>query len=472
MSDAVQRVLEVIRGEDGTFYLLLEYLGYRYLEVRLESCLVDRNSELKRAYREHANRRSSLSLLYCAGAILDAMWHGQSLQELGLETKLVHQDAKLYLLSHTSLHKRGFAPGMASVIQMLVEQEHRLVIPFSLKNLHSTLDGTTMPGSGSQEGIANSPTLRKRQAEPSLQAVATSLTALTDARTSLPMALAQATAGAAEWKGLGLLSGSSINDIVTTLSLFCSHYSAANWGELLRRELPGLTDEDIEWLCSLSAMREAWEPASLPAHCRVPAATQVRPRTHKRCRGGKEGDAVNTSQRSQTRPESTAIVPPTGRKRGSSNPAAPIRKSPRLNADKLAPGGGPGAPPELGIGSDQVIDQPPSPLAASQRPFRTQLSRARRALHGTGTRTGMLYFLQMFTTYLQFLGEHYTAKGQDPVIFFETDDRKPTKGWKAVPSALDRNQPTTTFLYGNRILMADPLTDRSSGVGPMHGIEP
>ena len=96
---AVQRVLEVVRGEDGKFYLLLEYLGYRYLEIRLDSCLVDKNSELKRAYREHANTRSSLSMLYCAGAILDAMWHGRSLQELGMEIKLVHQDARLYLIS-------------------------------------------------------------------------------------------------------------------------------------------------------------------------------------------------------------------------------------------------------------------------------------------------------------------------------------------------------------------------------------
>jgi hypothetical protein len=82
---AVQRVLGVVRGEDGKLYLLLEYLGYRYLEVRLESRLVDRNSELRRAYREHANTRSSLSMLYCAGAILDAMWHGQSLKELGMD---------------------------------------------------------------------------------------------------------------------------------------------------------------------------------------------------------------------------------------------------------------------------------------------------------------------------------------------------------------------------------------------------
>jgi hypothetical protein len=55
-------------------------------------------------------------MLYCAGAILDAMWHGQSLKDLGMDTKLVHQDARLYVSSHTSLHKRGFAPGMASVI--------------------------------------------------------------------------------------------------------------------------------------------------------------------------------------------------------------------------------------------------------------------------------------------------------------------------------------------------------------------
>jgi hypothetical protein len=123
---AVQRVLEVVRGEDGKFHLLLEYLGYRYLEVRLECRLVDKNSELKRAYTEHADTRSSLSMLYCAGAILDAMWHGRSLKELGLpvpvpvDIKLVHQDARIYLISHTSLHKRGFALGMASVMKMLV----------------------------------------------------------------------------------------------------------------------------------------------------------------------------------------------------------------------------------------------------------------------------------------------------------------------------------------------------------------
>jgi hypothetical protein len=156
------------------------------------------------------------------------------------------------MISHASLQKRGFAPGMASVIQMLVAQEHRLVIPFSLKTLHCTLEGTSMPlpNDTGNESL-------KRSAEPSagsLQAMASHLSALsrTAPLPSRRMALAEATKGTTEWKGLGLLSGSSIKDIATALSLFLSEYSMPHWHDLLRKELPDLTAEDIdsesEWL--------------------------------------------------------------------------------------------------------------------------------------------------------------------------------------------------------------------------------
>ena len=166
------------------------------------------------------------------------------------ETKLVHQDARLYLISHTSLHKRGFAPGMASAYQMLVAQEHRLVIPFSLVNLQCTLAGTRLPlPTGSEE-----PSL-KRHLEPSLQALSTHLSALTDSRTSLPMALAQAMEDVTAWDGLGLLSRSSINDIVTALTMFCSHYSSENWGALLRQELP---EQQMRTLNGCVISRRRW----------------------------------------------------------------------------------------------------------------------------------------------------------------------------------------------------------------------
>ena len=58
------------------------------------------------------------------------------------------------------------------------------------------------------------------------------------------------------------------------------------------------------------------------------------------------------------------------------------------------------------------------------------------------------------------------------VIFFETSDLVSTRDWKAVSAALDRNQPTTKFGQGFLNRSENPVTDRSSGIGPMHGIEP
>ncbi len=75
-----------------------------------------------------------------------------------------------------------------------------------------------------------------------------------------------------------------------------------------------------------------------------------------------------------------------------------------------------------------------------------QLSRAKRNLHGANPHAiGSLSLLQTFTLFLQFIGEHYSAAGQDQLIFFEDNTRMSTKKWKAVSSALDRNQPTTRF---------------------------
>ena len=361
---------------------------------------------------------------------------------------------------------------MASVIQMLVAQEHRLVIPFSLKNLQCTLDGTVIPmPHGAEEDSL------KRRAEPSLQALADHLTALTDTCTSLPMALAAATKGAAEWEGLGLLSGSRINDIATALTIFCSQYSTKRWGDLLRQELPELTDEDIEWLCGLTEAMEPHEPTIVHTGPGRFIQPMTRTKTGKRRRKSSNNGTASSSQNSREALllSSPANATVTGRKRSAPDPSLPIRRSPRLSSEHSAPGSGKCAQPELDRQSDQVTGQPPppSPLAASQRPYRIQLSRAKRNLHGAGPHAiGSLSLLQTFTFFLQFIGEHYSATGQDQLIFFEDTDRMSTKKWKAVSSALDRNQPTTQFSNRTPNYGKNPLADRSSGVGPIHGIEP
>jgi hypothetical protein len=64
-------------GPTGRFYLLFEFLGYRYLEVRLESCqwLFEKNlnselKSLKRVFREHANTALAPSWMPCGAASL------------------------------------------------------------------------------------------------------------------------------------------------------------------------------------------------------------------------------------------------------------------------------------------------------------------------------------------------------------------------------------------------------------------
>ena len=74
---AVQRVVDVMRVENAQVVLLVEYMGYVYLEARPESWLGDKKGELRLAYKEHATARPSQNMLYCGGALLDAMRSGQ-----------------------------------------------------------------------------------------------------------------------------------------------------------------------------------------------------------------------------------------------------------------------------------------------------------------------------------------------------------------------------------------------------------
>jgi hypothetical protein len=51
-------------------------------------------------------------------------------------------------------------------------------------------------------------------------------------------------------------------------------------------------------------------------------------------------------------------------------------------------------------------------------------------------------------------------------------DMASTRDWKAIPPALDINQPTISFKDGTETQRPNPITNRSSGIGPIPGIEP
>jgi hypothetical protein len=131
---AANRILEVVRAEDGKFLLLYDYLGYEYWEIDLPTVRKDGHGELLAAYKDHQARRTSESLLLCVAVLLEIITHGKDLADHHLDFNLIHVNSKAYLISHRALRQRGFSTAAANVYQLLVNED-RLFIPFDLEHL-------------------------------------------------------------------------------------------------------------------------------------------------------------------------------------------------------------------------------------------------------------------------------------------------------------------------------------------------
>ena len=178
-----------------------------------------------------------------------------------------------------------------------------------------------------------------------------------------------------------------------------------------------------------SPAAEAWEPVSnVGPGSFITPAIRARPSTSKRRRDG-NGAAITRTLESpdgafvHTLPQATSTDEiGSGRKRKPVTLSLPSRGSPRLQLEQSAPVSTGNARPESDTQTDHETGQPPPPsqLAASQRPYRIQHSRAKRKLHGDSREKGSLYFLQMLTAFLQFIGtgKQHSA-GQDRSSFLK-----------------------------------------------------
>ena len=76
-----------------------------YLEARPESWLEDKKGELRLAYKEHATARPNQNMLYCAGALFDAIpWRDWDC--LG-QTKVPRGVSVLARIGHAPRWKNG-----------------------------------------------------------------------------------------------------------------------------------------------------------------------------------------------------------------------------------------------------------------------------------------------------------------------------------------------------------------------------
>ena len=86
-----------------------------YLEARPESWLEDKKGELRLAYKEHATARPNQNMLYCAGALFDAM---QPMEGLGLLDRPRCHEGSQYLQGsgHALVGKTGTVSGRGKCV--------------------------------------------------------------------------------------------------------------------------------------------------------------------------------------------------------------------------------------------------------------------------------------------------------------------------------------------------------------------
>ena len=364
------------------------------------------------AYQRHELTRNTRSLLLCVTALLDALDQGGSLKTFGLHVKMTHEDPRLYLISHASLAKRGLSIGQANAYCML-SPEHRLYLPFSLLQLLVDVNGRSLPGM---------PCNRL----PTLQEIVDHLNALTI--DSLPLALAHAILSNGDWQGLGLLSGSRLSDLILALAVFNTRYAEGRLRGRLQAAVPGCTEQDAQWLISAPA----------PVDSPLPAPQRQNKRKALGTGGSESGNKKNSAA---TRSD-------------------PVRRSPRSHQTPIV---APAAAQDV---------EAPSHLAASHQNLRPQLSQAFRRLYGTTQHRGILAGLAILKLYCECLGTTWTGNpARDPIAFFRTADMADTSKWQRLPAEFDKRQ-AKAYSFAPPGLSTGRDSDRSSGLGPVHGRPP
>jgi hypothetical protein len=209
---------------------------------------------------------------------------------------------------------------------------------------------------------------------------------------------------------------------------------AERWLSLLQAAIPGLTEQDAQWMVSLPAPVDS----PLPAPQKLPNL----PNRQKR-------KALDSGEPSVS-----------SRKRLPASQSAPVRRSPRSH----------GTPTFTPATIEYTAA--PSPLAAAHSGSRTQLSQAFRRLYGTTQHKGILAGLAILKLYCECLGTTWTgSSARDPIVFFRTMDMADTSKWQRLPAEFDRLQ-ARAYSFTQPGHPAGHNSDRSSGLGPVHGRPP
>jgi len=355
---------------------------------------------------------------------------------LGLEVRLTHTDKTLYLMSHESLLKRGFSSGMPNLFQMLGD-DHRMVIPLVYADLLRTTKGQALKGMPDRNSDTES--MERDEGESELTEHLVAITS----DTSLPAVLGRAANGVDSWDGLGLISGSAAKDIIMVLTSFINKYDRANWIPMMRAEFPGVTDEEIQWLSTMSeAVGQTVSPPGGSSKSTGARATQAGTGVHRDKRGRLGASSWSAGKTNRARSRS----------------ASPLRRSTRHRTE-----------PEQTTNNEQQTSGPPG-IDRRTGTHRRQLSRAFRELYGTSEVPGIIFGLTVLARYVYTLAAQFETS-PDPIIYFHTPDMRKTERWKSTPAHLDPAHQAVSFDQASKKRKAE-TQNRESGQGPTPGRPP
>jgi hypothetical protein len=201
--------------------------------------------------------------------------------------------------------------------------------------------------------------------------------------------LADGIGGDGRWKGLELINGTRYSDLKQALEDFNMIYGPQKWRELLQRDAPGLTTEDVDWLSTIKEdvrpkrkvkRREAQDDNGKRKRDR--GALRDSPGKHRRGEGG----ALLTNWTSKNRAAATTTLETAKPMETDDNSTAEGRGGTKGQEEHEVLTDGSGS--EAGD-SERRESTAPSDLARSLAGHRPALQRIKRTLHGHGNSGGL-----------------------------------------------------------------------------------
>jgi hypothetical protein len=157
---------------------------------------------------------------------------------------LLHHANHRELISLAAMQRRGYCRESCTVYRLMPNVP--FFLPLALAGIMTDCDGKSLEPIPLQ---APPGTNTRRRA--CLKRIIGHLTAVTDGALSFPQALADGIGGDDRWKGLELINGARYLDLKQALEDFNTVYGPQQWRELLQRDAPGLTTEDVDWLSTV-----------------------------------------------------------------------------------------------------------------------------------------------------------------------------------------------------------------------------